>query len=137
MTRSRKKGPFPQKSDSELDLSADSAKSVVHAREKHLTLARRVPKLRSFKYHTRAYLSFEISAFISVLQASTRSLRILPEVDTCVHCLPVLLRDWAAANGLGGSPSHLCRRVVAPVAGGLLFHLHRSKVRQWGLSACT
>ena len=45
MTRSRKRGPFPQKSDCELDLSADSAKSVVHARENRLTLARSVPKL--------------------------------------------------------------------------------------------
>ena len=33
VTRSRKRGPFPQKSDCELDLSADSTKSVVHARE--------------------------------------------------------------------------------------------------------
>ena len=45
VTRSRKRGPFPQKSDCELDLSADSAKSVVHARENRLTLARSVPKL--------------------------------------------------------------------------------------------
>ena len=67
VTRSRKRGPFPQKSDCELDLSADSAKSVVHARENRLTLARSVPKLQSFEYHTRAYLGFEISAFISVL----------------------------------------------------------------------
>ena len=67
VTRSRKRGPFPQKSVCELDLSADSAKSVVHAREKRLTLARSVPKLQSFEYHTRAYLGFEISAFISVL----------------------------------------------------------------------
>ena len=67
VTRSRKRGPFPQKSVCELDLSADSAKSVVHARENRLTLARSVPKLQSFEYHTRAYLGFEISAFISVL----------------------------------------------------------------------
>ena len=33
VTRSSKRGPFLQKSDCELDLSADSAKSVVHARE--------------------------------------------------------------------------------------------------------
>ena len=33
VTRSRKRGPFPQKSDCELDLSADREKSVVHARE--------------------------------------------------------------------------------------------------------
>ena len=65
-TCSRKRGPFPQKSDCELDLSADSAKSVVHARENHLTLARSVPKLQSFEY-TCAYLGFELSAFISVL----------------------------------------------------------------------
>ena len=56
MTRSRKRGPFPQKSDCELDISADSVKSVVHARENRLTLARRVPKLQSFEYHTRAYV---------------------------------------------------------------------------------
>ena len=67
VTRSRKRGPFPQKSVCELDLSADSAKSVVHARENRLTLARSVPKLQSFEYHTCAYLGFEISAFISVL----------------------------------------------------------------------
>ena len=67
VTHSRKRGPFPQKSDCELDLSADSAKSVVHARENRLTLARSIPELQSFEYHTRAYLGFEISAFISVL----------------------------------------------------------------------
>ena len=66
-TRSRNRGPFPQKSDCELDLSADSTKSVVHARENHLTLARIVPKLQSLEYHTRANLGFEISVFISVL----------------------------------------------------------------------
>ena len=64
VTCSRKRGPFPQKSDCELDLSADS---VVHARENRLTLVRSVPKLQSFEYHTSAYLGFEISAFISVL----------------------------------------------------------------------
>ena len=31
VTRSRKRGPFPKKSDCELDLLADSAKSVVQA----------------------------------------------------------------------------------------------------------
>ena len=67
VTRSRKRGPFPQKSDCELDLSADSAKSVVHARENRLTLACSIPKLQSFEYHTRAFIGFEISAFISVL----------------------------------------------------------------------
>ena len=67
VTRSRKRGPFPQKSDCELDLSADSAKSVVHPCENRLTLARSVPKLQSFEYHTCAYLGFEISAFVSVL----------------------------------------------------------------------
>ena len=67
VTRSRKKGPFPQKSVCELDLSVDSAKGVVHARENRLTLARSVPKLQSFEYYTRTYLGFEISAFISVL----------------------------------------------------------------------
>ena len=67
VTRSRKRGPFLQKSDCELDLSADSAKSVVHARENCLTLAHSIPKLQSFEYHTRAYLGFEISAFISIL----------------------------------------------------------------------
>ena len=64
MTCSRNRGPFPQKSDCELDLSADSAKSVVHIRENHLTLARSVPKLQSCEYHTRAYLGFEISAVL-------------------------------------------------------------------------
>ena len=45
VTRSRKRGPFPQKSVCELDLSADSAKGVVHSHENRLTLARSVPKL--------------------------------------------------------------------------------------------
>ena len=67
VSRSRKGRPFPQKSDCELDLSVDSAKSVVHAHENHLTLARSIPKLQCFKYHTRAYLGLEILAFISVL----------------------------------------------------------------------
>ena len=67
VTLSRKRGPFPQKSDCELDLSADIAKSIVHAREDRLTLARSIPKLQSFESHRRAYLGFEISAFISVL----------------------------------------------------------------------
>ena len=67
MTRSRERGPLPQKSDCELDISADSAKSIVYAHENSLTLARRVPKLQSFEYHSCTYLGFEISAFISVL----------------------------------------------------------------------
>ena len=69
VTRSRKRGPFPQKSDCELDLSADSVKIVVHTRVNRLTLARCIPKLQSFEYHIhiRAYLGFEISAFILVL----------------------------------------------------------------------
>ena len=54
VTRSRKRGPFPQKSDCELDLSADSAKSIVHARENRLTLAHSIPKLQSFESHTHA-----------------------------------------------------------------------------------
>ena len=45
MTHSRKRGPFPQKSDCMLDLSADSVKSVAYAREKRLTLACHFPKL--------------------------------------------------------------------------------------------
>ena len=61
------RGPFPQKSDCELDLSAVSAKSVVLACENRLMLAHSIPKLQFFEYHTRAYLDFEISAFISVL----------------------------------------------------------------------
>ena len=61
-----KRGSFPQKSDCELDLSVDSAKSVVHAHVNRLTLERRVSKLQSFEYHTCAYLAFEILAFISV-----------------------------------------------------------------------
>ena len=67
VTHSRKRGPFSQKSDCKLDLSADSVKSVVHAHENCLTLARSVPKLQSSGYHTRTYFGFEISAFISVL----------------------------------------------------------------------
>ena len=55
VTRSRKRGPFQQKSDCELDLSADSAKIIVHARENRLTLARSIPKLQSFEYLARTY----------------------------------------------------------------------------------
>ena len=87
VTRSRKRGPFPQKSDCKLDLSADSAKSVVHAGENRLTLARSVPKLQSFKYHTRAYL--DIGVYFSPVGKHS-DLRILPEVDTRVQCLPVI-----------------------------------------------
>ena len=47
VTRSRKRGPFLEESDCELDPSADSAKSVVHTRENRLMLAHRVPKLQS------------------------------------------------------------------------------------------
>ena len=65
VTRSRKRGPFPQKSDCELDLSADSAKSIVYARENRLTLAHSVPKLQSFEYHKRAFLGFEIGVYFS------------------------------------------------------------------------
>ena len=54
VTRSRKRGPFPQKSDCELDLSADSAKSIVHARENRLMLVRSVPKLPSFTETARS-----------------------------------------------------------------------------------
>ena len=42
----------------------------------------------------------------------------------------ILLHNWAAANGHGGSPSRLCRHVAALVAGGLLSCLHRSEERQ-------
>ena len=89
MTRSRKRGHFPQNSDFELDIPADttrSAKSAVHARENHLTLARHVPKLQSFEFHARVYLGFEIFAFFSVLYIA-KCLRILLEVDTRVQCL--------------------------------------------------
>ena len=48
-----KKGTFPQKSDCELDLLVDSVKSVIYAR---LVIVHHVPKLQSFKYHTRTYL---------------------------------------------------------------------------------
>ena len=44
----------------------------------------------------------------------------------------ILLRNWAAANGHGGSPSRLGRRVVALVVGGLPSRFHRSDVSQWG-----
>ena len=67
VTRSRKRGQFPQTSDCELDIPVDSAKNAVHARENCLTLAHHVPKLQSFEFHTHAYLGFKISAFISVL----------------------------------------------------------------------
>ena len=35
-----------------------------------------------------------------------------------------IARNRAAANGYGGAPSHLCRRVAALVAGGLLSRLY-------------
>ena len=47
----------------------------------------------------------------------------------------LLLRNRGAANGHGGLPSRPCQRVAALVAGGLLSCLHRSEVRQRGLSA--
>ena len=56
MTRSRKRGPFPQKSDCELDISVDNAKSVVHGHVNRLTLVCQIPKLQAFEYHRRAYL---------------------------------------------------------------------------------
>ena len=64
MNRSRKRGHFLQNSHCELDISVDSAKSAIRTCENHLTLAHHVPKLQSFKFHTRAYLGFEISTFI-------------------------------------------------------------------------
>ena len=70
VTRSRKRGPFPQKSDFELDLSADSMKSVVHTRENHLTLAHSIPKLQSFEYHTALTL---ISRYRSLFQSCRRA----------------------------------------------------------------
>ena len=60
---------------------------------------------------------------------------------TCTMFGRLLLRNWATANGHGGSPSlivgslsYVCRLVVAlvHVAGGLLSCLHR-RVEQWGL----
>ena len=55
---SRKRGPFSQNSDCELDLSVDSVKSAVRARENCLMLVCRVPKLQSFEFHTCAYLRY-------------------------------------------------------------------------------
>ena len=66
VTHSRKRGHFQPTLDCKLDMSVDSTKSAVHAHEKHLTLALRIPKLQSFDFHTHSYLSMEISAFISV-----------------------------------------------------------------------
>ena len=87
MTRSRKRGHFPQNSDFELDKQADSAKNAVHAREKRLMLAHHVPKLQSFEFHTRAYLGFEISVFTYPVAKRLESPRIPPEVLTSVQCL--------------------------------------------------
>ena len=60
----------------------------------------------------------------------------LPEspyaVDTRVQCLAAVAGQLPMATAV-----HLCQCVVALVAGGLLSRLHRSEVRQWGLSACT
>ena len=56
----RKRGPFPQNSDFELDISAEIMKSAVHASKKNLTLAHCIPKLQAFEFRTRAYLGFEI-----------------------------------------------------------------------------
>ena len=55
VTCSRNRGHFPQNSDCELDIPADSVKSTVHARENRLTLACYVPKLQSYEFHTRTY----------------------------------------------------------------------------------
>ena len=57
VTRSRKRGHFPQNSDCKLDISADSTKKC---RENYLMLACRIPKVQSFEFHTCAYLDFKI-----------------------------------------------------------------------------
>ena len=106
MTRSRKRGHFQQIYDCEFDVPADNAKSAVCARENRLTLAHRVPRLQSFEYHTRAYLGFEISAFISVPKRP-ESQYTTGSRYMCTMFGQLLLRNWAAANGHGGSPVHL------------------------------
>ena len=69
------------------------------------------------------------SASVSITTGSTLY------VDTRVLFCRLLLRNRVAAHGHGGSPSRLCRRIAALVAGGLQLCLHRSEIRQWGLSA--
>ena len=87
MTRSRKRGHFPQNSYCELDTLADSTNSAIHTREKQLTLARHVPMLQSFEFHTRVYLGFKISHFYFDPVEDYPGLHILQEVDTRVQCL--------------------------------------------------
>ena len=133
VTRSRK-----SYFDCELDISADSAKSAVHACKKCLTLASYVPKLQSFKFHTRAYLGLEIiTVYFSPVAKRPDSPYTTGSRYTCTMFSRLSLRNRAAANGHGDSPSHLCQRVAALVAGRLLLRLHKIEVRQWGLSACT
>ena len=78
VTGSRKRGPFPQKSDCMLDPSADSVKCILHACENSLILilVHCDPKVTVLEFYTHAYLGFEISTFISILWQNAWSLRI-------------------------------------------------------------
>ena len=95
------------------------------------------PKLQSFKFllaltlvsrYTHLFESYSKAPGVSVHYRSRY---------TCTMFGRLLLPNRAAANGHGGSPSHLCQHVAALVVGRLLSRLHRSEVRQWGLSECT
>ena len=94
-------------------------------------LARRIPRLQSFEYHSHAYL--DISVYFSLAGKHEYS-PYTTESRYVYNVCQLLLRNRVAANGHGGSPSCLCRYVVALAAGGMLSCLHRSEVRQWGLS---
>ena len=133
MTRSRKRGHFPQNSDCVLDISVDSAKSAVYAREKSFNAS------ASRSQVTVLRVSYScLPWFRDILVPIARRLESLYTNGsryTYTMFGQFLLHNRAAANGHGGSPSRLCRRVAALVAGRLLSRLHRSEVRQWELSA--
>ena len=67
MTRSRKRGHFPQNSYCELDTLADSTNSAIHTREKQLTLARHVPCYSPLSFILVFTLVSRYHAFILIL----------------------------------------------------------------------
>ena len=132
VTGSRKRGPFLQKSDCVLDPSAASVKCILHARENSLILILVccVPKVTVLRVLYSCLPRFrDIHVYFNPVAKCLES----PYIH--VHNVwRLLLRNRAATNGYGGSPSCLCRCVAALIAGRLLSHLHRREARQWRLS---
>ena len=73
VTRSRKRGHFPQNTDCELDVPADSAKSAVHARENRLMPAHHVPKLQSLSFILVFTL---VSRYLCLFQSCSKASRV-------------------------------------------------------------